>query len=436
MRLRDVERWISIVRLVAFPFVLVPVVAASYPPGWDTWAWVTTGCFAAGSLALFALARSEVAERLGVGQSIVAQLFDTAVVTGYVFVFSFEAGTPVQQILYIDLAAACVRFEILGGLLLAVASAPIVAGFVKLRSDTLGTAYDWKLVALQTGFETLMALIVGWLVRRLVLEGDELQARAHEAEQLKDELARRADLADAAYESERRTVAELRRLSTLRADFVSLVSHEVRTPMAAVIGSAQTLRHRWRELSVDQRDAFLALIADEIDRLAALVNEVLDSSRVDDGTFSYSFAELDLALLVNDAIAAAELGHDGVHISSSVSANLPAVRGDPMRLRQVLSNLIDNAIKYSPEGAPIEVRARAANGHATVEIVDHGIGIAVADQHVIFEKFGRVRHSAANPGSGLGLYIARAIVEAHDGALEVSSAPGEGSTFTLSLPVG
>ena len=140
--------------------------------------------------------------------------------------------------------------------------------------------------------------------------------------------------------------------------------------------------------------------------------------------------------MIRDAIAAAELGHDGIHISSSVPTNLPAVRGDPIRLRQVISNLIDNAIKYSPDGAAIEVRASACDAEATVEVVDHGIGIALADQRLIFEKFGRLRPTASKPGSGLGLYIARAIAEAHDGELEVSSAPGEGSTFTLRLPVG
>ena len=102
-----------------------------------------------------------------------------------------------------------------------------------------------------------MALIVGWLVTRLAEEGAKAEARAEEAERL--------------HEAERQTVAELRRLSTLRADFVSLVSHEVRTPLAAVIGSARTLEQRWRDLSPEQRDAFLALIADETDRLAALV---------------------------------------------------------------------------------------------------------------------------------------------------------------------
>jgi signal transduction histidine kinase len=434
MRLRGVERWISIVRLIVFPFVLVVVALETYPPGWQVWAWVTTVAFALGTLGLFALARSRAGEGHLVAQSLVAQAFDTAIVTGYVLVFSFEAGTPVQQILYIDLAAACLRFEILGGLLLAAASAPIVAGFEKLRVDQLHIPFSWKLVELQTGFETLMALIVGWLVRQLLIEGSQAEARAREAEQLRDELARRVDLADAAYESERRTVEELKRLSRLRADFVSLVSHEVRTPMAAVMGSAQTLRQRWRELSAEQRDAFLGLISTEIDRLAALVTEVLDSSRIDEGRFSYSFHELDLGLLVNDAIAAAELGHEGIQIVSSVPQSLPGIRGDPGRLRQVLTNLIDNAIKYSPEGSSIEVRASARNGHASIEVVDHGAGIAAADQSLIFEKFGRLRNSAAKPGSGLGLYIARAIAEAHDGALEVSSSPGKGAIFTLRLP--
>jgi signal transduction histidine kinase len=350
-------------------------------------------------------------------------------------VFSFEPGTPVQQILYIDLAAACVRFEIPGGLILAAVSAPILAGFEQLRVDQVGIAYSWRLIELQTGFEVMMALIVGWLVRRLAAEGARAVARADEAETLRDELARRADLADAAYEAERRTVEELRRLSRLRADFVSLVSHEVRSPMAAVIGSARTLQQRWRELSPHQRDAFLALIADETDRLAALVGEVLDSSRIDAGTFSYSFTQLDLGALIDETVATFELGQDPLAIEARVPPDLPAVRGDPVRLRQVLTNLIDNAVKYSPEGSPVEVVASAENGCATVSVVDRGSGIAAEDVRVIFEKFGRVRGSSSKPGTGLGLYIARAIAEAHDGRLEVTSAPGEGSTFTLTLPL-
>ncbi len=185
------------------------------------WAWLTTAVFAAGAAVFFVLARSALGNAHPFAQSLVAQIFDTAIVTSYVMVFSFARGTPVQQVLYIDLAAACVRFEIPGGIALAVVSAPIVAVFERLRDDQLHINFSWKLVAFQTGLELMMALIVGWLVRRLAAEG--------------------ALAGGQAADEERRTVDELRRLSALRADFVSLVSHEVRTPMAAVIGSARTL---------------------------------------------------------------------------------------------------------------------------------------------------------------------------------------------------
>src|SRR5205807_1589471 len=155
-----------------------------------------------------------------------------------------------------------------------------------------------------------------------------------------------------AYEAERSTADELRRLSALRADFVSLVSHELRSPMAAVIGAARTLQGRSRELTPEQRDAFLALISDETSRLAA------------------------------------------------------------------------------PAGGEVHVSAIAGDGLVRVEVRDQGPGIPLDDQKLIFEKFGRSNVSgAAKPGTGLGLFIARSIAEAHGGSLDVDSAPERGSTF-------
>jgi signal transduction histidine kinase len=204
--------------------------------------------------------------------------------------------------------------------------------------------------------------------------------------------------------------------------------------MAAVIGSARTLQARWRELSVEHRDAFLALIADETDRLAQLVGEVLDTSRIDAGTFSYSFADVDLGALVEEAVTTAAAGQADVELVSIVPPSLPTVRADGARLRQVLANLLDNAVKYSPEGEKVEVRTTAVDGRVLVDVTDRGSGIAAEDQRVIFEKFGRVRGQSSKPGTGLGLYIARSIAEAHGGSLEVSSILGRGTTFTLTLP--
>jgi signal transduction histidine kinase len=238
-----------------------------------------------------------------------------------------------------------------------------------------------------------------------------------------------------AYEAERKTVEELRRLSALRADFVSLVSHELRTPMAAVIGSARTLQLRWRELSVEQRESFLELIAGETGRLADLIGDVLDTSRIEAGTFSFRFAEVDVGRLVRDSVAAAQAGQNEVGVVAEVHEPLPQVRGDAERLRQVLTNLIDNAIKYSPAGGDVEVRAYREDGRLRVDVSDQGPGIAKDDQRLIFEKFGRVSGGTARPGTGLGLFIARSIAEAHGGLLEVASAPDHGSTFTLELPL-
>jgi signal transduction histidine kinase len=239
-----------------------------------------------------------------------------------------------------------------------------------------------------------------------------------------------------AYEAERTTVEELRKLSALRADFVSLVSHELRSPMASVIGSARTLQQRWRELAPDQRESFLALISHETSRLAELIGDVLDTSRIEAGTFSYSFEDVDLARLVRDSAAAAEHGQDEVTVEAVVRGPLPPVRGDRDRLRQVLVNLIDNAVKYSPPGDRVSVQAERSDSRVVIEVRDRGPGISPEHQRLIFEKFGRANVAEhAKPGTGLGLFIARSIAEAHGGALEVRSAPGRGATFRLSLPV-
>jgi signal transduction histidine kinase len=237
-----------------------------------------------------------------------------------------------------------------------------------------------------------------------------------------------------AYEAERSTADELRRLSALRADFVSLVSHELRSPMAAVIGAARTLQGRWRELTPEQRESFLGLIGDETSRLATLIDDVLDTSRIEAGTFSFTFTDVDLGELLRDVVAAAELAQDEVELKAEVGS-LPQVRGDRERLRQVIQNLIDNAVKYSSAGGRVRVSAHADDGHVLIDVEDQGPGIAPEDQQLIFEKFGRSSGGAAKPGTGLGLFIARSIAEAHGGSLDVDSFPARGSVFRLELPV-
>jgi two-component system, OmpR family, phosphate regulon sensor histidine kinase PhoR len=205
--------------------------------------------------------------------------------------------------------------------------------------------------------------------------------------------------------------------------------------MASVIGSARTLEQRWRELKPDQRESFLALISDETSRLADLIADVLDTSRIEAGTFGYTFTDVDVGALVQESVATASVGQDEVALRAEVHEELPCVRGDRDRLRQVLTNLIDNAVKYSPAGGEVEVRAYSDNSRVRIDVRDEGPGIAQADQRLIFEKFGRVKApGAGKPGTGLGLFIARSIAEAHGGVLDVWSAPNRGAVFTLTLP--
>ena len=190
-------------------------------------------------------------------------------------------------------------------------------------------------------------------------------------------------------------------------------------------------------LSAAQRESFLALIGDETSRLAELVADVLDTSRIEAGTFSYRFEEVDMSRVVDEAVEAAVLAQQEVQVVASVRGRLPAIRGDRARLRQVLGNLIENAVKYSPEGGEVRLSAAAGNGAVRVAVKDAGPGIPSDQQRRIFEKFGRVDvPGASKPGTGLGLFIARSIAEAHGGSLEVSSGAEPGATFTLVLPVG
>ncbi|HKS78561.1 MAG TPA: ATP-binding protein, partial [Gaiellaceae bacterium] len=318
----------------------------------------------------------------------------------------------------------------------------VLDGHIVVRHDLADREYpeDELLLALGLRSELVAPLLLGArTIGMLTLSRDRVEAFSEDEIELVSLLGRLVATAVQnirAYEAERRRVEELARLSELRADFVSLVSHELRSPMAAVIGAARTLQDRWRMLTADQREAFLALIGDETSRLAELVGDVLDTSRIEAGTFSYRFEEVELGRVIDEAVEAAVLAQQEVAVVSVVRTGLPAIRGDRARLRQVLGNLIENAVKYSPEGGEVRISATAGNGAVQISVRDSGPGIPRDQQARIFEKFGRADvEGGSKPGTGLGLFIARSIAEAHGGSLEVSSGFEPGATFTLALPV-
>jgi signal transduction histidine kinase len=423
-RQRQLEIWIAWVRVCAVPFAVfeVAVVGDEPPAGYERWAWATAGALVAGAAAFFWLARRPLdrgaLRRIG----FLALGFDTAVVYALVFVYASEPNTLAWGILYLPVIEGALRYGIRGGVLVPMLVLPLVLLAERWRAELGPPPFDLDHVLLPLGLQILVGLVVGWLVDRLRVETALAEARALETQR--------------AFETERAAVEELRRLSALRADFVSMVSHELRAPMASVIGCAQTLHRRWRELSQDQRESFLGLIESETSRLSHLVGDVLDTSRIEAGTFPFEFAEVDVEELVREAAAAVSLGQDEVRVTTAVPPALPPVNGDRERLRQLLWNLLANAVKYTITGDEIVLAAAREDGVVSVSVRDHGPGIPPESQRVIFEKFGRVSaNGGSTPGAGLGLFIARSIAEAHGGTLDVESAAGAGATFTVRLPL-
>src|SRR5207302_299613 len=218
----------------------------------------------------------------------------------------------------------------------------VLAGEVVVRGELADAEYPEDHVLLELGLhsELLAPLLLGArAIGMISLSRVEANAFSEEEVELISLLGRLVATAVQnirAYEAERHTVEELRRLSALRADFVSLVSHELRSPMAAVIGAARTLHARWRELAAEHRDAFLALIADETARLSTLISDVLDTSRIEAGTFTFSFTDVDVVDLIEDSVAAAAFGQHDVEVTTDMDGPMPPVRADRERLRQVL----------------------------------------------------------------------------------------------------
>jgi PAS domain S-box-containing protein len=235
-----------------------------------------------------------------------------------------------------------------------------------------------------------------------------------------------------------RDLTEDRALDELKTEFVSTVSHELRTPLAAIYGAAMTLRRSDIELEQPHRENLLAVISNEADRLARTVNDILWASRLDTDTLRVAIESCDPLPLAHDVVAA-QRTHlpEGIDIKVEAEDDLPAVAADPDKVRQVLANLVDNAVKYSPDGGRIEVRVAPAGAHVRFSVIDEGLGIPYAEQRRIFEKFYRVDPNMTRgiSGTGLGLYICRELVRRMNGRLAVDSEPGKGSTFTFELPI-
>jgi signal transduction histidine kinase len=223
------------------------------------------------------------------------------------------------------------------------------------------------------------------------------------------------------------------RLAAMRSDFVSAVTHELKTPIATIKAAAETLaRDRLTGMSVHTCGRIVMM---EAGRLARLVENLLAYSRITDIADTYSFAPIEVAAIFNDIQEdfEARLDRDGFELDLRVPPATQPIRGDRFALRLLFGNLVDNAIKYSDVRRTVSLRAASANGRVVVDVIDAGVGIPKEELHSVVKKFARGRQ-AAGEGSGLGLAIASRIAEDHGGSLQIRSGVGVGTTVTVTLP--
>ena len=233
-----------------------------------------------------------------------------------------------------------------------------------------------------------------------------------------------------------RDVTDEQALEKTRSDFVATASHELRTPLAAVYGAVRTLRREDIELREEDRLAFLEIIEDESVRLTQLVDQILLAGQLDANAVQIDLEPCDPVQIASGVLESASL-HLPDGISLRVESNgVGAILCDANKLRQVLVNLVDNAVKYSPKGGEVEIRVDSEDGECQIEVADQGLGIPSSERERIFDKFYRLdpQQSGGVGGSGLGLYICRELVERMNGHLDVDSEPGKGSRFTVALP--
>ena len=235
-----------------------------------------------------------------------------------------------------------------------------------------------------------------------------------------------------------RNVTKEMALAKLKSDFVSNVSHELRTPLSLIRLYAETLE-LGRVAAAEKYQEYYKIIRKESERLSALINNILDFSRIEAGRKEYEFRETNLPELVRNTLDSYryQIEQNGFKYDENIASNIPPVEVDREAIARSLLNLVNNAVKYSSDDKYLCVNLYRDNGSVKLEVVDHGIGIPPNEQHKIFEKFYRVGDPLVHntKGSGLGLSLVRHIAHAHGGDVAVESVPGHGSKFTLLLPI-
>jgi PAS domain S-box-containing protein len=300
-----------------------------------------------------------------------------------------------------------------------------------LRKD--GTEVDVSLTVSPI-FDSLQRVTGAAVIARDITQTRRQQSQLQAL--LTKERVARAD-AEAAQQALAEQNERLRELDRLKDEFISLVSHELRTPLTSIRGYLELLLDGGAGELTEDQNRFLGVVDRNSKRLMHLVGDLLFLAQVEAGKLTLDLGHVDLDDVVTEAVEAAKPIADekGIELRSAVEPTPPMV-GDRGRLAQVLDNLVSNALKFSTDGGSVDVQVSSSNGEAVLEVRDNGIGISPAEQEHLFDRFFRSSEATerAIPGTGLGLTIVKAIVERHEGTIEVESAEGQGTTMRVRLP--
>jgi signal transduction histidine kinase len=261
-----------------------------------------------------------------------------------------------------------------------------------------------------------------WLLRRQVSrQTAQLQAEVTQRQRAQTEL--------------HRALTAERELNELRSRFVSMVSHEFRTPLGVILSAAENLESYFDRLTPQQRRSQLEHVIQSTRQMANVMENVLFIGRAEAGKLEFKPAPLDLAGFCQSLAQQVQSSVENSCLIRFHAESLPPARGDETLMRHILINLLTNAVKYSNGGAPIEFTVERRNGEAIFRVRDGGIGIPSVDQTQLFSPFQRGRNVGQIPGSGLGLVIVKRCVELHGGQITCESSEGHGATFTVKLPL-
>lgn len=388
-----------LVRWIGAPWAFLQVVSfeGEYPQGYAALAYALIGVLLLGNVIIWGIHAGPRGVALARHLALGGLALDLLVLSGYVTLFAFDTEGSVWAVLFIVPLEGAIMFQLRGAL----AAWGVITVLYALRemwaSDRYNYEFLWNSVTYRMGLGGVIALVGGLMARDL--------------------LRQKTQLAEA--------LTEIQRIDKLRSGLVSMLGHDVRTPLTVIRGVAQTLLHRGDLVSEEDRKSLLISADRQAIRLERLANDLLDLARLDEGRLELEKERIKIESLVRDALSYIEGGDD---ISVSIEPGLEAI-GDPQRLEQVVINLASNAVAHGQP--PVSIKGSAVDGQVKVEVTDAGEGVPETELPSLFEPF----HHRKRAGSiGYGLAIVKALVEAQEGEITYEPDASGGARFVIVLP--